>query len=107
MKRLTILLILTSVLVAACASTPEPVEQRAVTLKAMGEDADVPLYKEATGLLPEEVARLPSGTECTVLDTDSFDWDESETEALLYQVDCDGTVGWVGEESLTFAPDKE
>lgn len=107
MKHLFILLMLPSLLLAACASTPAPVEQQSVTLKAMGEDTEVPLYKEATGLLPEEVARLPSGTECTVLDTDSFDWDESETEALLYQVDCDGTVGWVGEESLTFAPDKE
>ena len=102
MKRLTILLILTGVLLAACASTPEPVEQRAVTLKAAGEKADVPLFKDVLSALPDEVARLPAGTECTLVAIQSHERAHGVETVTMYQVDCDGTVGWVTEESLTF-----
>ena len=104
MKQLAIVPMLTSLLLAACGITSAPVEQQAVTLKAVGEDTDVPLYKEWDTPFLDEVARLPSGTECTLLATVSYERGHGQETVTLYQVDCDGTVGWVGEASVIFAP---
>jgi hypothetical protein len=55
----------------------------------------------------DEVARLPPGTECTLVATQSYERAHGVGTVVMYQVDCDGTVGWVPKEALTFAPGKE
>lgn len=104
MKSLAIVLMLTSLLLAACGITSAPLEQQPVTLQAMGEDTEVPLYKEWDTPFLDEIARLPSGTVCTLLATVSWERGHGQETVTLYQVDCDGTVGWAGEASVIFAP---
>lgn len=76
--------------------------RQAVTLVAAFGSTDVTLFKGAESLLPEKAARLPSGTECTLIGTQSFGRSQGGWTFWLYQVDCDGAIGWVREPSLTF-----
>ena len=105
--RWAVLLVLVVVLVSAssCGGTAEP-KERPATLKALPGASDIPVYKEfgETGWEDPVIAHLPPGTECTCLGDPRLESAGLSQLVTMYEVNCNGTIGFVNEENLVFAP---
>jgi hypothetical protein len=72
-----------------------------VILKESPGGTDVSIHKERAAWY-DVVARLPSGTECTLLAKETVTEAFMTQMVTIYKIDCNGTVGFVYQESMTF-----
>ena len=103
MFRYLIVALIICLLVAACGGTEKPLETQTVTLVAVQGGSDVSLSNDPRDLFPEEVGRVPAGTECALVDELSLPGHGGEV-LLFYKVDCNGLIGWVRDWFVNFGP---
>jgi hypothetical protein len=100
-----LVLVVVLTLASSCGGTAEP-EERPVMLKALPGASEIPIHKEfgETGWEDPVIAHLPPGTECTCFGDPRLESAGLSQLVTMCKVSCNGTIGFVNEENLVFAP---
>jgi len=87
MRTLILLVSILGIGIASCGTAPDDTDT--ITIRGPDGATYAQMFDEAGNI----IARIPNGTECTILG--SYTLTEAGVEIPLYELDCSGQVGYV------------